>query len=138
MNKCLVSLAVAGTLAACITSYANSPAYNLDTPVFGANLDQETFQAWDPGAEPHLYSVGNVREAIWSKESGQPSWCGITFSGSRELGERHLRIGFLEPVAIGSILVRGDVRVGYGDVYEVVKVAKDCNVKHLGLVSVEK
>ena len=37
-----------------------------------------------------------------------------------------------------SVLVRGDVRVGYGDVYEVVKVAKDCNVKHLGLVSVEK
>ena len=37
-----------------------------------------------------------------------------------------------------SVLVRGDVRVGYGDVYEVVKVAKDSNVKHLGLVSVEK
>ena len=37
-----------------------------------------------------------------------------------------------------SVLVRGDVRVGYGDVYDVVKVAKDCNVKHLGLVSVEK
>ena len=37
-----------------------------------------------------------------------------------------------------SVLGRGDVRVGYGDVYEVVKVAKDCNVKHLGLVSVEK
>ena len=27
-----------------------------------------------------------------------------------------------------SVLVRGDVRVGYGDVYEVVKIAKDCNV----------
>lgn len=37
-----------------------------------------------------------------------------------------------------SVLVRGDVRVGYGDVYEVVKIAKDCNVKHLGLVSKEK
>lgn len=36
-----------------------------------------------------------------------------------------------------SVLVRGDVRVGYGDVYEVVKAAKDCNVKHLGLVSKE-
>ena len=37
-----------------------------------------------------------------------------------------------------SVLVRGDVRVGYGDVYEVVKIAKECNVKHLGLVSKEK
>ena len=36
-----------------------------------------------------------------------------------------------------SVLLRGDVRVGYGDVYEVVKIAKDCNVKHLGLVSKE-
>ena len=36
-----------------------------------------------------------------------------------------------------SVLVRGDVRVSYGDVYEIVKIAKDCNVRHLGLVSVE-
>ena len=32
----------------------------------------------------------------------------------------------------------GDVRVSYGDVYDVVKIAKDCNVRHLGLVSAEK
>ena len=37
-----------------------------------------------------------------------------------------------------NVLVRGDVRVNYGDVYDVVKIAKDCNVKHLGLVSVEQ
>ena len=37
-----------------------------------------------------------------------------------------------------SVIIRGDVRVGYGDVYESVRVAKDCNVKHLGLVSKEK
>ncbi len=37
-----------------------------------------------------------------------------------------------------NVLVRGDVRVGYGDVYEVVKLAKSCNIKHLGLVSVEQ
>ena len=36
-----------------------------------------------------------------------------------------------------SVVIRGDVRVGYGDVYDVVKAAKDCNVKHLGLVSNE-
>ena len=36
-----------------------------------------------------------------------------------------------------NVLVRGDVRVSYGDVYDVVKIAKDCNVKHLGLVSKE-
>ena len=36
-----------------------------------------------------------------------------------------------------SVVIRGDVRVGYGDVYDIVKTAKDCNVKHLGLVSKE-
>jgi len=36
-----------------------------------------------------------------------------------------------------NVLIRGDISAGYGDVYEIVKIAKDCNVKHLGLVSKE-
>ena len=36
-----------------------------------------------------------------------------------------------------NVLVRGDVDAGYGLVYEIVRIAKDCNVKHLGLVSKE-
>ena len=36
-----------------------------------------------------------------------------------------------------NVLIRGDVGAGYGHVYEIVKIAKDCNVKHLGLVSKE-
>ena len=36
-----------------------------------------------------------------------------------------------------NVLIRGDVGASYGDVYEIGKIAKDCNVKHLGLVSKE-
>ena len=36
-----------------------------------------------------------------------------------------------------NVLIRGDVGADYGDVYAVVKVAKEANVKHLGLVSKE-
>ena len=36
-----------------------------------------------------------------------------------------------------NVLIRGDISANYGDVYEIVKIAKDCNVKHLGLVSKE-
>lgn len=36
-----------------------------------------------------------------------------------------------------NVLIRGDIGANYGDVYEVVKIAKECNVKHLGLVSKE-
>ena len=37
-----------------------------------------------------------------------------------------------------NVLIRGDVGAAYGDVYSIVKIAKDCNVKHLGLVSKER
>ena len=36
-----------------------------------------------------------------------------------------------------NVLIRGDVGAAYGYVYSIVKIAKDCNVKHLGLVSKE-
>ena len=36
-----------------------------------------------------------------------------------------------------NVLIRGDIDAGYGDVYEIVKIAKECNIKHLGLVSKE-
>ena len=36
-----------------------------------------------------------------------------------------------------NVLIRGDVGAAYGDVYSIVKIAKDCNVKQRGLVSKE-
>lgn len=36
-----------------------------------------------------------------------------------------------------NVLIRGDVGAEYGQIYEVVRIAKTCNVKHLGLVSKE-
>ena len=36
-----------------------------------------------------------------------------------------------------NVLIRGDVDAGYGQIYEIVRIAKTCNVKHLGLVSKE-
>ena len=37
-----------------------------------------------------------------------------------------------------TVVVRGDVRSNYGDVYELFKIAKDCNIKHLSMASVDK
>lgn len=36
-----------------------------------------------------------------------------------------------------SVVIRGDVKANYGDIYEVVKAARKSNVKSLGLASVE-
>ena len=66
---------------------------------------------------------------------------GKIFLGEMPVTQEDLRARLTQAVAEDpetSVVIRGDVRVGYGDVYNIVKVAKDCNVKHLGLVSKEK
>ena len=66
---------------------------------------------------------------------------GKIFLGEIPVTQEDLKARLAQAVAEDpetSVVIRGDVRVGYGDVYNVVKTAKDCNVKHLGLVSKEK
>ena len=66
---------------------------------------------------------------------------GKIFLGEMPVTQDDLKARLTQAVAEDpetSVVIRGDVRVGYGDVYNVVKTAKDCNVKHLGLVSKEK
>ena len=66
---------------------------------------------------------------------------GKIFLGEMPVTQEDLKARLAQAVADDpetSVVIRGDVRVGYGDVYNIVKVAKDCNVKHLGLVSKEK
>ena len=66
---------------------------------------------------------------------------GKIFLGEMPVTQEDLKARLTQAVAEDpetSVVIRGDVRVGYGDVYNIVKVAKDCNVKHLGLVSKEK
>ena len=66
---------------------------------------------------------------------------GKLFLGEMPVTQDDLKARLTQAVAEDpetSVVIRGDVRVGYGDVYEIVKIAKNCNVKHLGLVSKEK
>ena len=66
---------------------------------------------------------------------------GMIFLGETPMTKQEVEDALKKAVAEDedvNVLIRGDVRVSYGDVYDVVKVAKDCNVRHLGLVSAEK
>ena len=66
---------------------------------------------------------------------------GKLFLGETPVVMEDLKARLAQAVAEGpevSVVIRGDVRVGYGDVYNIVNIAKNCNVKHLGLVSKEK
>jgi hypothetical protein len=95
-----------------LAAMANEPAKDFDTPVRAANLDASAYACWDPGTDPHEKPLpGKVSDGIWAQGLPQPHFQGVTFGKSKTPGERHLRIGFLEPVGIGSVLVRGGVRV---------------------------
>lgn len=66
---------------------------------------------------------------------------GKVFIGDVQTTHDDLKASLTKSVADNpevNVLVRGDVGAQYGDIYEIVKIAKDCNVKHLGLVSKEK
>ena len=43
---------------------------------------------------------------VWTRDSN-PQWDGVTFGDSKTPGIRRLRIGLKNPIAIGSVLVRG-------------------------------
>ena len=43
---------------------------------------------------------------VWTQKT-RPDFRGIKFGVGRETGLRHLRIGFVKPIAIGSVLVSG-------------------------------
>ena len=66
---------------------------------------------------------------------------GMIFLGETPMTKQEVEDALKKAVAEDedvNVLIRGDVRANYGDVYELVKIAKNCNVKHLGLVSAEK
>ena len=65
---------------------------------------------------------------------------GKIFDGDRPVTRDDLKERLTKAIAENSetsVVIRGDIKSNYGDVYEVVKIARECNVKTLGLASVE-
>jgi len=84
-----------------------------DTPTFqpvgGASLDKTAFAQSVGGKESPIAehaAKGGPVAVVWSGRK-RPDWRGVTFGQGRAVGVRHLRIGFAENVAVGSVLVRG-------------------------------
>src|SRR6185437_6869482 len=80
-------------------------------PLTAANLDGGALAQWADGREspanlPPNDTAKGLAIVVWTEKSG-PIHTGITFGDSSQIGLRHLRIGFREPVQVGSILVRG-------------------------------
>lgn len=78
-------------------------------PLDGRSLDPTTFAQWLDGKEtsfPESAVKGGPRAVVWTA-GARPEWQGVRFGEGRASGVRHLRIGFSETVAVGSVLVRG-------------------------------
>jgi hypothetical protein len=78
------------------------------TPVSQGQLDRAAFAEWFAGHEspiPVERAKNGPRDVLWTQEQRQ-DWPGIHFGLGREPGVRHLRIGFTEPIALGTVLAR--------------------------------
>lgn len=72
-----------------------------------AVLDKASFAQWAGGHElPFPDPKLGPQSAVWTADD-KIDWRGVRFGEGREPGIRHLRIGFAQPLATGSVLVRG-------------------------------
>ncbi len=67
-------------------------------------LDKTTFAQSLAGKET---SISDVPQSVVWTQKGTPDWKGAKFGAERDTGARHLRIGFTQPVTVGSVLVSG-------------------------------
>jgi len=74
-------------------------AATLDPPAFTQSVGGRTSPLSDADAK------GGPTSVVWTTTT-RPDFRGAKFGDGRAEGPRHLRIGFTEPLAIGSVLVR--------------------------------
>jgi hypothetical protein len=83
---------------------------DLATPLTLENLDPDAFTQWVDGAEkPVLDEHGKMRppeSAVWTT-TYHFIWPSLTYGDSKAPGVRYLRVGFRNPIAVGSVLARG-------------------------------
>lgn len=103
---CTFALAAALALAPLAAPSAEDQVFQA---VGEAMLDAAAFSQWLDGSESPFSETdarGGPRAVVWTAAS-RPDHRGVKFGEGRAVGSRHLRIGFTEPVAVGSVLVRG-------------------------------
>ncbi len=80
-----------------------------ETTLRATDLDEAAFAEWSDGAETLLTgraARGGAQSVIWT-DKARGGLSGRRFGASKTPGPRHLRIGFVRPIEIGSVLVRG-------------------------------
>jgi hypothetical protein len=78
------------------------------TPVSEKQLDRGAFCEWFAGHEtpiPASRTKNGPRDVLWTREQRIDGY-GVHFGNVREPGVRRLRIGFTEPITVGTVLAR--------------------------------
>lgn len=77
------------------------------------NLDPATYADWVDGVEKHIQTKEEKQSrpewVLWTDKTN-PGYNGVTYGTSKKPGIRHLRIGLLSEVAIGTIIADGGGR----------------------------
>ncbi|GDY21898.1 hypothetical protein LBMAG56_32450 [Verrucomicrobiota bacterium] len=75
------------------------------TTIKPEDVEAAAFAQWVEGRETPVVTKDGVTQFLWTTRTA-PSHAGLLFGESKSPGVRHLRIGFKQPVAVGTVLVR--------------------------------
>jgi hypothetical protein len=102
-------VAIAGLLVPLTAAEKTSSSSELFQPIPFEALDKQAFSQWVSGRESPQALDGKPIDpstVVWTVSS-EPKLQGVKFGEGKEGGRRHLRIGLVEALPIGSVLVRG-------------------------------
>jgi hypothetical protein len=90
------------------------PGQAINTPVQLDNIDPDAFTEWRDGREHAPDGDGSDRGPqwiLWTNSQERVGHSGLTFGIEKKPGLRHLRIGFREPLSVGTVLTRGNIQL---------------------------
>ena len=103
-----LTCALAGVLT--LTAGILLPAAEIATTLTKADLDPAATAEWVAGKTgpigPDRLHDGPAW-LVWTSD-GEAGWSGVEFGDTKQPGLRHLRLGFTKPVAVGTVIARGD------------------------------
>lgn len=88
----------------------SAQAANLQTPLLPTDLDPKATTQWVDGMESADVAIPPDRNPGWLVWTQKPNTGhnGVRYGVSKNRGIRHLRIGFTKPIAVGTIITRGE------------------------------
>jgi hypothetical protein len=79
----------------------------LGTPLTAQMLDRAAFTVWVDGRETTAGLPTRGPEVVVWTQNSAVEWNGVEFGDTKTAGTRYLRVGFIAPVPVGTVVVRG-------------------------------